>query len=139
MSFTIFCNSCFETQAQIQRKFFITSCSHVFCETCSSSSRNVCRVCNAQCKVLEINKQMPSEVKIFLEENSIRRMAENIQKIQSFQENQVKLYYEKTMMFGDKYKEFKGTVGNMMEVKKTMANKMKSESGIMERLKNAYR
>lgn len=82
---------------------------------------------------------MPSEVKIFLEENSIRRMAENIQKIQSFQENQVKLYYEKTMMFGDKYKEFKGTVGNMMEVKKTMANKMKSESGIMERLKNAYR
>lgn len=66
-------------------------------------------------------------------------MAENIQKIQSFQENQVKLYYEKTMMFGDKYKEFKGTVGNMMEVKKTMANKMKSESGIMERLKNAYR
>jgi hypothetical protein len=50
---------------------------------------------------------MPSEVAMFLDYKSIHRMVQNIEKIQSFQENQVRMYIEKNITYREQYAKLK--------------------------------
>lgn len=134
-----YCNSCFVLQKQIKCKFFITSCSHVFCETCMPNTKNMCRVCNSQCRVMEINDEMPAGVKMFFDDDSIRQLKQSIEKVQSFQGNQVQQYFQKEQSYRQQYSKDKQQLMKMNIEKKNYSVVTCNELEIMKRLKLAYR
>ena len=134
----IFCNLCFETHSQLKKKFYVSPCSHVFCHSCIVNLRNFCPICKIQCKMLEINQQMPSEVKMFFEENSIARMIKNAQKIHLFQTNQIQMYAEKHKPHQQNYVQLKKHILKLQNIKKHYLKKMKQEDELMKRLRQAY-
>lgn len=135
----IFCNSCGESSPEVQREFFIGSCGHVFCSLCMANYKNFCRICNCQCKILQINEQMPSEVKIFFEDKSISNQFQLIEKINTFQEKHVRLYVEKTQIYQQKYNKIKTEVMQLNKMKQEINETIKREQANMDKLRNAYR
>jgi len=136
---TTFCNLCFNSQVEGKQTFFITSCSHVFCSACLTNHPSFCRLCNNQCKVLEVNEQMPSEVKMFFEDSSIQRMIQSVEKINSFQENQVSIYINSCSKYQTKYHNNKKNAKSLLKTKNEVLESLKREKEIMETLKNAYK
>ncbi|KAK9511377.1 hypothetical protein O3M35_000043 [Rhynocoris fuscipes] len=65
----VFCTKCFNKPSQSsRRKFLITSCSHVFCDHCANIDDSQCPRCQAACRMIFINNEMPDEVKdVFLD------------------------------------------------------------------------
>lgn len=89
---------------------------------------------------MEIGENMPSEVKMYFETKSIERLGNNIQKISTFQENQVKFYFENTRQrqYAKKYQEIKENAMKLHSVKKKYTEMFRKEKQIIERLKQAY-
>ncbi|GFR59338.1 RING finger protein 212B [Elysia marginata] len=58
------CNSCyFRPGMGVQRRFFITNCSHLYCEVCvDASTKDKCKVCKSQCSTLCLSGKIPKEV-----------------------------------------------------------------------------
>ncbi|CAH1715466.1 unnamed protein product [Chironomus riparius] len=115
MSKTCFvcCNQCFESNADTQHKFYVTNCYHVFCAGCLTNNRSVCNVCKKRCKILQIDANLPKEVRTFFEPNVHRQLLSTAVKVHDFQQNQVK--------------------------KKQIMDNAKREKAIMDKLKDAYR
>lgn len=139
MSINVYCNSCFETKSQLNQKFFVTSCGHVFCNVCMANDRSSCKLCNIECRVLDINKDMPQEVKIMFETESIQKLVANIKKIQTFQENQARHFFEKMKPKIEEYPKYKQQIQKLFGVKKKYLEAIKKEKEIIERLKFAFR
>lgn len=138
MSIEIYCNLCFELKSEIRRTFFLTSCSHVFCEACQFNSKNFCKLCKAQCKTLKINKDMPAETKMYFNRNSVELLLKNIEKIRDFQEKQVKFYCEKTRPYWEKVQAAHHHVNKLHGVRKKYAEVIRKEKQIQTLLKEAY-
>lgn len=69
--FWVFCCTCFARPAQAQRKFYMSSCSHIYCERCVNHSYPYCRRCSISIKVIACDAQMPSEVRgVFCDANA---------------------------------------------------------------------
>lgn len=134
----IYCNLCFETQAETRRKHFITSCSHVLCESCMLQ-RNFCGLCAKDCKALEINGDLPTEVRAFFEDGSILKMNSSITKIQNFRENQAKMYAEKTIRFSDEYKLKYSKYSKCDPVVHELKNCEQGERELVALMKTAYK
>lgn len=64
MTTYLHCNSCYFRPGQgIQRRFFITNCSHLYCEVCvSAATKDRCKVCKSQCSTLCLSGKIPKEV-----------------------------------------------------------------------------
>ncbi|GFO35085.1 RING finger protein 212b [Plakobranchus ocellatus] len=58
------CNACyFRPGMGIQRRFFITNCSHIYCETCvTAATKDKCKICKSQCSTLCLSGKIPKEV-----------------------------------------------------------------------------
>ncbi|CRK94816.1 CLUMA_CG008310, isoform A [Clunio marinus] len=82
---------------------------------------------------------MPAEVRMFIEEDSIERLTNNIEKIRSFQENQALLFDEKTKLCTEEFKKFKDTLERKYNKKKEINEAMEVEFNSMNCLKDAYR
>uniref|UniRef100_A0A0A9WJE9 RING-type domain-containing protein n=2 Tax=Lygus hesperus TaxID=30085 RepID=A0A0A9WJE9_LYGHE len=69
--FWVFCCSCFARPSQAaQRKFYMSSCSHIYCERCINHSHPYCRRCCVSIRVIACDSQMPSEVRsVFCDAN----------------------------------------------------------------------
>ncbi|CAO1398251.1 unnamed protein product [Diamesa serratosioi] len=139
MSQNIFCNSCFETKEDSTRTFSCTSCSHVFCSTCLSNFENFCLICKVKCKVLEINEDLPAEVKLVFDDTSFKSCLDNATRVYNFQENQTRLYTERVKINVEKYRRIKKDVLRLKQFKLDSIKNIKIEKSYMEKLKNAYR
>lgn len=82
---------------------------------------------------------MPSEVKTFLDNKSISNQFSVIDKINSFNENQVRLYVEKTEVYKQKYNKIKNEMIHLNKMKRDIMETMEREKTHMEKLKKAYR
>jgi hypothetical protein len=89
--------------------------------------------------VLEINSQLPSDVKALFEDSSFERMAENMQKIASFQENQVRIYQEASKKYAKMYSENKLSIEKCQNLKQKIKEHTLMERQIQTRLKKAYK
>lgn len=139
MSFIIFCNSCFETREQVMGKCFITSCSHVFCNSCLNNT-NFCRVCNLQCRIMQIEMSMPSEVKLFFEDSSIEKITNNANKIRTFQESQMQMFNERFQKdIQAKYSNYKKSLADIHDTEQRYNEGLRKENRFVEHLKDAYR
>ena len=136
---SIFCNSCFESKEDSTRTFSCTSCSHVFCSTCLSNFENFCLICKVKCKVLEINEDLPAEVKLVFDETSFQKCIDSATRVYNFQENQTRMYTEKVKISVEKYQRVKKDILRMKKSKQDIINKIKLEKALMEKLKHAYR
>ncbi|CAO1374749.1 unnamed protein product [Diamesa serratosioi] len=139
MSQNVFCNSCFETKEDSTRTFSCTSCSHVFCSTCLSNFENFCLICKEKCKVLEINEDLPAEVKLVFDDTSFTKCLDDATRVYNFQENQTRLYTEKVKISAEKYHRIKKDVLRLKQFKLDTIKNMKIEKSYIEKLKVAYR
>lgn len=139
MSAIIFCNACFSLQHQTRRQYFITSCSHVFCESCLSNVQDFCRICNQNCRALSISKELPEHLKAFFKRDSIPAKIEESKKIYNFQENQVKLYNDHFNLENQQYQQIKGTVTKIHKYKTDILEACKIENEIITKLRAAYK
>ncbi|XP_046843075.1 probable E3 SUMO-protein ligase RNF212 [Xenia sp. Carnegie-2017] len=66
----IHCNTCFVQPAN-NKKFFLTSCGHVFCHECiegtlsCSSTTHKCVVCKSSCSVIPLTSNLKPEVEMY--------------------------------------------------------------------------
>lgn len=88
---------------------------------------------------MEINKQLPADVKMFFDLKSVERMAKNIQNIRNFQENQVKFYYEHAKPYVNEYHKMKTDVLKLHSEKKKYIEVIRKENQEIERFKRAYK
>ena len=139
MSENTFCNSCFEDKEDTTKTFFCTSCSHVFCSTCLSNFENFCLLCKVKCKVLEINDDLPAEVKMIFEENYIEKNMNNVKKAFNFQKNQSRLYTEKLKVNVKKYQDVKKDILRFKQYKTATAKIIEIEKANIVKLKAAYK
>jgi len=135
---TTFCNLCFISQVE-GTTFFITSCSHVFCSACLTNHPSFCRLCNNQCKILEVSEQMPAEVKMFFEESSIQRVVQNVERIHNFQENQVKIYQKHCAKYRVEYHNSKKNTQSLLKIREDALKSIKREKEIMDKLRKAFK
>ncbi|XP_039510525.1 RING finger protein 212B-like [Pimephales promelas] len=79
------CNNCFVSEG---KQFVVSSCGHIFCETCENASQ--CRVCHANCNYLRISDQMKPQEKMFFNDpvKLVQTRLEHIEKIAKFQKRQ---------------------------------------------------
>ncbi|XP_022533649.1 RING finger protein 212B isoform X3 [Astyanax mexicanus] len=79
------CNNCFLRKG---KKFAVTSCGHILCESCIHPSR--CTVCQATCNYLPISDKMKPQEKMFFMDpvNLIQTRLEHIAQIALFQKKQ---------------------------------------------------
>lgn len=131
------CNQCFESNADVKHKFFVTSCYHVFCAGCLTNNRSVCNVCKKKCKILPIDNNLPREIKTYFEPNYHRQLFGMVAKVHDFQLTQVKNYAEKD--YRGNYYRAKEKVKQLSDFKKKVVENMKRENAIMDKLKDAYR
>lgn len=89
--------------------------------------------------MLEINSQLRSDVRVLFEENSLGQMAENMKKIASFQENQVKIYQEGSKKNAKMYSDNKSYVQRSQTLKQKIKEHISAEREIQNRLKKAYK
>lgn len=87
---------------------------------------------------MEINEEMPAGIKMFFDEDSIRQLKQNIEKIQSFQGNQVQEYFQKEQSYHQQYLKDKEQLMKMNNEKKNYSVVTCNEIEIMKRLKEAY-
>lgn len=139
MNQTTSCNTCFESKDESTRKFYCTSCSHVFCSTCLNNYENFCLLCKCQCKVLEINEDLPIQVKLFFDNSSFDNSMSSASQTYHFQENQTHLYTEKCKSYVNKYHKTKSDILKLIKIKEDLKITMEKERAIMEKLKQAYR
>ncbi|XP_070499407.1 zip homologous protein 3-like [Chironomus tepperi] len=133
------CNQCFESNADVQHKFYVTNCYHVFCAGCLTNNRSICNVCNKRCKILPIDENLPKEVKIYFEPNSHRQLLSTTVKVHEFQQTQVKNYVERHYSSRKKYYQLKQQMLQLVNYRKQALENAKREKAIMEKLKEAYR
>lgn len=57
------CNQCFYQPDKKGFKFYLTNCSHIFCEKCvSSCTKDKCKLCGSQCTTLPLAGKIPKQV-----------------------------------------------------------------------------
>lgn len=88
---------------------------------------------------MEINDEMPAGVKMFFDDDSIRQLKQSIEKVQSFQGNQVQQYFQKEQSYRQQYSKDKQQLMKMNIEKKNYSVVTCNELEIMKRLKLAYR
>lgn len=136
MSF-LFCNNCLISREENRRRtFFMTSCSHVFCQTCNR--KDFCELCGNACNVVEIDANIHPELANFFEVNGIKKEYQNMIKVHHFKENQIKLFVEHAKAYRKMYKSLKVNIEKMLKLKKTYKDGIKRERAIIHRLKDAY-
>jgi hypothetical protein len=96
-------------------------------------------LCKKQCKLIEIDKQMPSEVRVLFESDSTDKMVRNIKKIHRFQENQIKLFVEKNRPELDIYKGLKADIQKLQREKDALLAGIRAENDLIKRLQVAYK
>ena len=140
MSNWIFCNWCLEVQVESRRKCFVTSCDHVFCEFCFGYKTNFCHLCQNQCNSLEINKRLPSDLRMLFEDNAINKLGETVGNIRNFRENQMKLYHEnQENETVPKYYQSKQEVNASKDKLKDIVHAMQNEKNMIVQLKDVYK
>lgn len=139
MSKNIFCNSCFEDKEDSARTFFCTSCSHVFCSTCLNNFENFCLICKVKCKVLEINEDLPADVKLIFDETCFEKCIDNASRAFSFHENQARFYTQSLKVRVGKYQRVKKDLLRFKQLSIDTNKSIKIEKALMEKLKYAYR
>lgn len=139
MSNNIFCNLCFEDKEDSTRTFFCTNCSHVFCSTCLNNYENFCLICKVKCKVLEINEDLPADVKLMFDFTSFDKCFDNAVRAFNFQENQNRLYTQKLKVIVEKYQRVKNNILRLKQMRLDTISNIKLEKTYMEKLKLAYR
>ncbi|CAO1407443.1 unnamed protein product [Diamesa hyperborea] len=139
MSKNIFCNSCFEDKEDSSRIFFCTSCSHIFCSTCLNNYESFCLICKVKCKVLEINEDLPADVKLIFDETCFEKCIENAARAFSFQENQARFYTHSLKVRVCKYQRIKKDLLKFKQLSIDITKTIRKEKALMEKLKFAYR
>ncbi|XP_055704388.1 RING finger protein narya-like [Phlebotomus papatasi] len=81
-----FCNSCFIAYRELECDLFCTQCHHVVCKNCILRNEERCSVCNANCRLIKVSKDMPENIKKFFSDPLPE--IETLRKIVRFQEEQ---------------------------------------------------
>lgn len=90
----IFCNRCFREKDFDQGSFYISSCYHILCGGCRGNSVNVCPCCNQSCQFLEINNNLPANVKAYFMIDMTDQRCGSVQKIWKFQTQQYRIWMQ---------------------------------------------
>uniref|UniRef100_A0A914Y167 RING-type domain-containing protein n=1 Tax=Panagrolaimus superbus TaxID=310955 RepID=A0A914Y167_9BILA len=102
----VHCNKCFAEPNEngVKGTFFLTSCSHISCQKCYESSRNVCHTCKKQnIKVLRIDSSLNKQYRQYFVDISrvIASKMEEMGKIRKFQDIQIQNLVKGTLKFQD--------------------------------------
>ncbi|NXI76292.1 RN212 ligase, partial [Rhipidura dahli] len=89
MAVPVFCNSCFCEPRSPTPRFSLTSCGHVFCETClQKGKKDECLVCKAACRTLVLSKQVSPDIQsLFMGVDVLcKKYSKEISQVSEFQE-----------------------------------------------------
>ncbi|XP_075876738.1 E3 ubiquitin-protein ligase RNF212B-like isoform X2 [Nelusetta ayraudi] len=80
------CNKCFTARGS---NFAVSSCGHIFCETCIQSKQ--CSVCGSSCRYLPITDKMKPQERVFFKDpiKLIQSRLEHFSQIAHFQQTQI--------------------------------------------------
>ncbi|RUS72149.1 hypothetical protein EGW08_020091 [Elysia chlorotica] len=141
MTTYLHCNSCyFRPGMGVQRRFFITNCSHLYCETCvGSATKDKCKVCKSQCSTLCLSGKIPKEVEgMFMDpyESLKKFMKEYQQKVEfqrSHQRRLMKHMTEQLQRATKKMSEVEKMVHQFQQLQKEHAE-LKSQNNYLKLL-----
>lgn len=82
----VHCNNCYVQPGELEVKFFITNCGHIYCDNClKSNTSEKCIVCQVKYASLPLSSNMNSEIEIYFHDPVIS-LKKQI-KILEFQQN----------------------------------------------------
>ncbi|XP_033625596.1 RING finger protein 212B-like [Asterias rubens] len=84
----VHCNTCFHRPGVDPRKFYLTSCGHIFCSECLNEKTTLqCPVCGNQCTIISLSEKLKPEVEIFFQEpvNILRKQQKQLVQVLEFQ------------------------------------------------------
>lgn len=135
----VFCNSCFLSKGTSNVPYYCTSCSHVFCRNCLSNYENFCLICKAKCRVLEINQNLPENIRVFFDKAAVKQKMEEAEKIFQFQTNQSQIYFNKPRDVSAKYEKAKIDSIKLQKMDQEFDKTVKEEKELIEKLKISYK
>ncbi|NWI36721.1 RN212 ligase, partial [Picathartes gymnocephalus] len=90
MAMPVFCNSCLCEPRNPTPHFCLTSCGHVFCETClKKDKKDECLVCRRACRTLVLSKEVSPHIQsLFMRVDVLcNKYSKEISQVSEFQEN----------------------------------------------------
>ncbi|XP_035827321.1 probable E3 SUMO-protein ligase RNF212 isoform X2 [Aplysia californica] len=82
------CNSCFCQPDKGGVRFYLTNCSHIYCEKCvNACTKERCKLCRTQCTTLLLAGKMPKEVESMFSEpvDALQKFFKQFTQINDFQ------------------------------------------------------
>ncbi|CAL1541960.1 unnamed protein product [Lymnaea stagnalis] len=114
MAHWMHCNGCYcQPQPGVDLKFYLTNCSHLYCEKCvASCAKERCKVCRSQCTTLMLGGKLPKEVEnlfsdpIDMHQKFNKQFHQTLEFQKSHQRRLVRQLKEKMKLFGQQFSQF---------------------------------
>ncbi|VDN55179.1 unnamed protein product [Dracunculus medinensis] len=91
MSDWLHCNNCFHLPGQKNENlpFFFTSCGHLICRKCLSTTASVgvCRICQKRASIIEINRNLRADLQMYFRnpKDLLEQYVKNLNVVLEFQ------------------------------------------------------
>ncbi|KFB45100.1 Dere\GG12083-PA-like protein [Anopheles sinensis] len=130
----VFCELCYEQRTSgdtAAAAFHITSCCHIFCETCTKPSGQ-CPVCRKQCRTTPVNRDLAPTIKEYLV-NQTDQMTK-AEKIYQFQSSKMDKFIEANQGIFQEYDTLKSKIGKMKQMYEAYKKGIKEEQELINQL-----
>uniref|UniRef100_A0A2M4CJS7 RING-type domain-containing protein n=1 Tax=Anopheles darlingi TaxID=43151 RepID=A0A2M4CJS7_ANODA len=128
----VFCELCHEQRQSGDAEVFISSCCHISCRKCCTSSSN-CNVCGKPCRKTLINRALPNSVKEYFVNHADQLT--KIAKIYRFQIGKMDRFLSANVDAIGRYETKKQRVQKLKEMYDSYRNGIKQEQRLIEQLK----
>lgn len=136
MSFKFFCNQCQGFPSDAKRKYWVSSCMHIFCEMCFTD-KDFCKLCDKPVRTIPINRELPTDVRVFIEPHSAENMVTTLERVWNYQTGQNVMFYGQNEN-RNRYNNMKEAIIGQQKATKQLDEEMRQETVIIEKLKSAY-
>lgn len=114
---------------------FISNCKHIFCKSCLAKYAPQCIVCRKTARFIELNDQMPSNVRVLFEPTAPKIQA--IHQANIFQLVEQTNFCEQNLSLVDQYENLNREIKCLKETNKRKIHDYNEEVALIRKLKEA--